>query len=144
MYSILKANLVFSYPLKGASKCFEFASKSQKNHWFLGFRPRLRCPPDPRMCPHLQNPKYASDNASCTHEKLIVSVVLCVRDHWIPSACRKQVIRQSPGLRSMWSCRGRTNHADPWLNVFVVLLIIHILFRHYLSACCFLYVCISA
>ena len=30
VYSILEANLVFSYSLNGASKCFEFASKLQK------------------------------------------------------------------------------------------------------------------
>jgi hypothetical protein len=30
VYSILKANLMLSYPLKDASTCIEFASKTQK------------------------------------------------------------------------------------------------------------------
>ena len=47
VYSILGVNLMFSYPLKGASKCFEFFSKSLKNRWRL-YRVLSQTHPSPR------------------------------------------------------------------------------------------------
>ena len=68
VYSILEANLMFSYPLKGASKCIEFASKSQENRWQLGqsLRPRwgTSVPRSPDLVSPLQNHKYAT---GCSH-----------------------------------------------------------------------------
>ena len=62
--SISEANLMCSYSLKGASKCFEFASKSQKNAVGWGTAPDsaggLPSPRPPDFTPALQNPKYAT------------------------------------------------------------------------------------